>query len=250
MQSPIDPSFAVRAASRRWPWLAVPCALMLLLAGGALAGSSTQPVPEVSMSTPKVERIEYRWRLGRFLGVIASIFLPRTGEGLLTVETAADNTVKSELLITASKDAAGDYFRYGSVVDRSTGTTLRAWSSYRWRGEIREKSGDVGTPGVVDIASGIDILRRDPPRAPRRMEIWSDGKVYPVLVQPLGDEVRIVGGRRVLARHLSIRGVDGPTKHRWTGRLDLWLARDAAATPVAISIERRGAAIQLETTSP
>jgi hypothetical protein len=83
------------------------------------------------------------------------------------------------------------------------------------------------------------------------MEIWSEGKIYPVMVVPLGVETRkLTDGRRVEARHFSIRGVNLPDQRRWKGKLDLWFTNDAAATPVEILISRNLADLRLELLQP
>jgi hypothetical protein len=101
------------------------------------------------------------------------------------------------------------------------------------------------------VASGIYSIRQDPPDKPRRMEIWSDGKIYPVVVIPLGTEHRkMKGGKKIAVRHYSIRGVEVPGRRKWKGKLDLWLAKDEAATPVEILISRNLADVHLELQSP
>ena len=80
------------------------------------------------------------------------------------------------------------------------------------------------------------------------MEIWSDGKTYPVVVVPLGDEARRIAGRPVSTRRLSVRGVELPGRRLFKGKLDLWLAKDEDATPVEILIDRRGVGVHLELT--
>ena len=49
-----------------------------------------------------------------------------------------------------------------------------------------------------------------------------------------------------MARCFAIRGAEVEGQRLWKGKLDLCLANDEAATPVEISILRRGARIQLE----
>ena len=79
------------------------------------------------------------------------------------------------------------------------------------------------------------------------MEIWSDGKIYPVVVIPLGVETRrMQDGKKVDVRHFSIRGIDMPDRGKWKGKLDLWLARDEASTPVEILLSRNLADVRLE----
>jgi hypothetical protein len=96
--------------------------------------------------------------------------------------------VRGELLVTSTKSDRGDYFRYGSEWESASGRTLRAWSDLLWRGEQKSKRSEVDQAGVIDIVSGIQLLRRDPPAAARRLEIWSDGRLYPVVVLPRGRE--------------------------------------------------------------
>ena len=80
---------------------------------------------------------------------------------------------------------------------------------------------------MLDIASGIYSIRQNPPTKTRRMEIWSDGTIYPVVVIPVGVETRqMKGGKKIEVRHFSIRGIDVPDRGKWKGKLDLWLARD------------------------
>ena len=101
---------------------------------------------------------------------------------------------------------------------------------------------------MLDIASGIYSIRQDPPDKSRRMEIWSDGKVYPVVVIPLGIERRQMRGRQEDRRAplLDPRGRRARAGDKWKGKLDLWLARDEAATPVEILLSRNLADVHLE----
>ena len=84
------------------------------------------------------------------------------------------------------------------------------------------------------------------PEKSRRMEIWSDGKIYPVVVMPRGTETRKLSGRSIQTRHYSIRGVQIPGRRKWKGKMDLWLAMDEAATPVEINISRNLADVRME----
>ncbi len=193
------------------------------------------------------EEFQYRWQLGNFLGSIAGLFLPNHGDGSLTFKPVGDGHLRSELTITSNAARQGEYFRYGSEIDTRTLRPIKAWSSYSWRGETKSKEEPIEQAGVLDIASGIYSIRQDPPTQSRRMEIWSDGKVYPVVVVPLGlDRRRSASGKLAPLRHFSIRGVDLPDRDRWKGKLDLWLSRDEAATPVEILLSRNLADVHLE----
>lgn len=192
------------------------------------------------------ERLQYRWRLDGFTGVIAGLFFPSRGEGSLTQEALPNGRWRSELLITSPESRAGEFFRYGAELEPVTLSTVRAWSASRWRGESRSKEAEVTEAGVIDIVSGIQLIRRDPPREPRAMEIWSDGRFYPVMVVPHGRAQRRVEGREVPVRHYVVRGVEQPGRRLWKGGLELWLAEDAAATPVEILVTRSAARVRLE----
>lgn len=192
------------------------------------------------------EEFQYRWQLRNLVGNIAGLFLPKQGEGSLTFKTDPSGHLRSELVITSSAADRGEYFRYGSEMDVRTLQPIRAWSSYSWRGETKSKGGPIEQEGVLDIASGIYAIRQNPPVKPRRMEIWSDGKIYPVVVIPMGSEKRKVGGKTLEVRRYSIRGVEVPGRRKWKGKLDIWLARDDAATPVQIVISRNLADVHME----
>jgi hypothetical protein len=196
------------------------------------------------------EEFRYRWRLTNLVGALAGIFLPNQGEGSLTVKTQQNGNLKTELLITSPQSREGEYWRYGSEIDPDNLRALKAWSAYAWRGETKSKTEAIDAKGVLDIASGIYSIRRNPPTRPRRMEIWSDGRVYPVVVIPKGEEVRRLARGTVRTRHYAIRGVESRGRGRWKGKLDLWLATDPAATPVEIRISRNLADVRLELLEP
>jgi hypothetical protein len=195
------------------------------------------------------EEFRYRWRLTNLMGTVAGLFLPNSGEGSLSIKTQENGNLKTELLITSPKSKEGEYWRYGSEIDPESLRALRAWSDYTFRGESKSKNERIRQKDVLDIASGIYSIRRNPPAKPRRMEIWSDGRVYQVVVTPGGEEMRQLPGGAVKARQYTIRGVPGAGR-RWKGKLDLWLAADEAATPVEIRISRNLADVHLQLVEP
>ena len=215
----------------------LPALFLAVLLFPSLGGSVEGP--------PANEEFRYRWQLRNFMGAVAGLFLPRQGEGSLTFKRT-NGHLKSELTITSPQSKQEGYFRYGSEVDVLTLQPIRAWSAYSWRGESKSKSEAVDKEGVLDVAAGIYAIRNDPPTKSRRMQIWSDGKIYPVVVIPLGIETRQLPHGKVKARHYSIRGVNIPNERRWKGKLDLWLATDEAATPVEIVISRNMADVRME----
>ena len=215
----------------------LPALFLAVLLFPSLGGSVEGP--------PANEEFRYRWQLRNFMGAVAGLFLPRQGEGSLTFKRT-NGHLKSELTITSPQSKQEGYFRYGSEVDVLTLQPIRAWSAYSWRGESKSKNEAVDEEGVLDVAAGIYAIRNDPPTKSRRMQIWSDGKIYPVVVIPLGIETRQLPHGKVKARHYSIRGVNVPGERKWKGKLDLWLATDEAATPVEILISRNMADVRME----
>lgn len=192
------------------------------------------------------ETLVYRWRLDGLVGALAGLFMPNDGEGLLTLRHLPEGRLRSELTVTAERRSAGDFFVYGAEWDPGTGTTVAAWSSQRWRGKEKNRRAEVGQTGVIDVASAVHVLRRDPPTTARRLEIWSDGKLYPVLVVPHGSASRRVAGREVEVRHLTVRGISLAGRRLWKGSLDLWLTAGPEATPVEILVSRGSARVRLE----
>ncbi len=196
------------------------------------------------------ETLYYHWHLEGFLGALASLFFPAGGEGELSLHAKPDGRLESELLVTSREAKSGEYFRYGAEWEPATGRAVRAWSSYRWRGEEKARKSKVDQVGVVDIVSAIYVLRNDPPKVARRLEIWSDGRLYPVVVIPRGGATVQVEGHDVHTRHYSVRGIDLPDRRLWKGQFDLWIADDEAATPVEILVVQRGLRLRLELASP
>jgi Protein of unknown function (DUF3108) len=221
---------------KRFPKI-LPALFLAVLLFPSLGGSVEGP--------PANEEFRYRWQLRKFMGAVAGLFLPRQGEGSLTFKRT-NGHLKSELTITSPQSKQEGYFRYGSEVDVLTLQPIRAWSAYSWRGESKSKNEAVDKEGVLDVAAGIYAIRNDPPTKSRRMQIWSDGKIYPVVVLPMGIETRQLPHGKVKARHYSIRGVNIPGERKWKGKLDLWLATDEAATPVEILISRNMADVRME----
>lgn len=184
------------------------------------------------------EALRYEWQVSG----LARLILPSAGGGTLTTRTEGDE-VHTELLITATSTA--DFFRYGSRLDRENRTLRSVWSSYRFGKREKSRDEDVTNANVVDVASGILQLRRDPPRSPRNLTIWSDGRLYPVVVRHVGlEDVELASGERP-ANHYTIRGRKVVGEREWKGSLDLWLGLDEAATPLKIEVARSFSRVEL-----
>lgn len=232
------------------------CKLTLALVVAGLLLGLSPVVPSVVGSNPIAggatadEDFHYHWELRNLVGAVLGLFFPREGNGELAFKLQKDGHLHGELLITSPLSREGEFWRYGSEIDTRTLQPIRVWSSYYWRGKGKSKSDEVDQKGVLDISCAIYSIRHEPPHKATDMEIWSDGKVYPVTVLPLGDEARTVSGQQVTARHFAIRGRDLPDRRHWTAKVDFWLAKDSAATPVEIQISRNLADVRLELLPP
>lgn len=227
----------------RWSGIFLTAALVGWIAAAG-ADSHAAAAPD-AVAARDDERLEYRWRVQGFFGSLASLFFPAEGDGRLSRTRAANGNFENELLISSDADDEPDFFRYGAEIDARSGATVRAWSSQLWRGKRKEKNLREVPAGAVDIASAIELLRRERPRGGRRMEIWSDGKLYPVLVEARGAKRIEVNGIAVETMHVVVRPLVEPGRRVWKGELDLWLAQDAASTPVEILVSRSPAQVLL-----
>lgn len=239
----------LRAASACRYATALAAASALLVAVAAAAATTDAPTtdpPATGSHVPRDERLVYDWHLGGFVGTVAGLFLPSRGQGVMSVEPGSDDTLRTELMITSPHSAEGEFWRYGSRIRAGTGHALEAWNSYRWRDEAKEERSEVEAQGVRDIVSGIYHIRRELPRSPQKMSIWSDGKIYLVLVIPRGVEQRKVNGRKISTLHYTVKGDQAAGGRKWKGSLEIWLARDPAATPVEMHIRRSLANLNLE----
>lgn len=220
--------------------------LLLALSFGSAAAAAARAPEEAHAVSSTDERYTYRWELRKLAALLGGILLPGEGGGELTFERTGDGHVISELLVTSEHGRKGEFWRYGAEIDPEQSRTLRAWTSYRWRGEEKSESSEIDETGVIDVASGIYEIRRTLPRRPVRMRIWSDGKIYPVVVTPMGDEHRSLPKRgKVLARHFRVEGREVPGERYWKGHMDLWFARDGKATPIEIHFNRTLVGVRL-----
>jgi len=218
--------------------------LLVLLGPAARIAAAAQPPVETG------ERFVYHWELRKLAALFGGILFPGEGEGLLTFEHRGGDRLTAELLITSKHSDEGEFWRYGAEIDTEDGQTVKAWSSYAWRGKQDSDSAEIDEGGVIDVASGIYRIRRTLPEEPRNMRIWSNGKIYPVVVTPRGlEERKLPGDRVVAARHYRVSGLEVPGQRFWKGHIDLWFADDEAATPVEIRFDRSLVGVRLELVS-
>ncbi|MDX1500746.1 MAG: DUF3108 domain-containing protein [Thermoanaerobaculia bacterium] len=183
-------------------------------------------------------------------GTLARVFVPGRGEGRLITEPVGPGERRTVLKIT-SQDADGEeYWLWGSRLDAATLDAREAWNESYYRQREKRRETTLDEPGVIDIPSGIHLLRRRPPTEPLELELWTDGKIYPVLIEPGRKEQRQVDGRTTIVDHFVIEGRDVPDRRVWKGRLDVWLTPDEAAVPVEIVYRRKGGKVHLDLVPP
>jgi hypothetical protein len=184
------------------------------------------------------EVIRMHWKLGGFLGALIGLFVPSTGDALISFEPRADDRTEIGFLVTSAK-REGEYFLYGAEIDEATRSTQAVWSSQMFRGELRQREQEVEEPDIIDYASGIYRLRWDPPADKTRMTIWSGGKTYPVEIVPLEEDVRKIAGRKIRTRGYWVRGVKVKGERTYDDDIWVYFALDERATPVEF-VGKRG----------
>lgn len=197
-------------------------------------------------AVPFTEALDYEWSLGGFLGTLARVVLPGRGEGRLTTHPTEDGGLAIELVVTSRDGEEGDFWRYASVIDPASGRTLRAESSYRYGERNKQRGADLTAAQVIDVASGIHLVRTQRPDRVLDLSIWSDGKVYPVRIEPRGWTSLTLDDGRQNAEFFAIRPRSVRGERPWSGGIDLYLEEGPQARPVAIVVDRRWARLRLE----
>ncbi|MFQ5526595.1 MAG: hypothetical protein ACE5GX_10075 [Thermoanaerobaculia bacterium] len=192
------------------------------------------------------ESFEYKWTLGGFKGVMARMFIPGRGEGRLTTDAGSGDLLVTELRISSREGKRDEYWLYGAEIDPLVRRTVRAWSAQRFRGESKRKERSADGVDALDLASSIYYLRQELPTRSQEAEIWSSGRLNPVIIQPLGRGLARLNGRPVATRSYAIRGVSKPGRPHWRGKMDLVLTDDEEAVPLEIVVVRKGMRVRLE----
>jgi len=221
--------------------------LPMLAAGSVPARTEAGPMSEVPRDG---EVLTFHWALKGFVGTLARIFVPGSGEGLIVNRPVGEGRFESEFRITSKSAAKREFWSYGSVIDRSSLRPLEAWNVSHYRGRDRRREIEIEEPGLIDIPTAIHLLRTAPPETPLRLRLWADGKIYPVLFESHGLQYLRMEGRQVLVAAHSVVGLDEPGERTWEGRLDLWTTPDERALPVEILFRREGAKVLLTLVSP
>lgn len=180
------------------------------------------------------EVFHFEWKLGGFLGVLAGLFVPDDGDAQLSFVPVPDKgAVAIQLLVTADGHE-GEYFLYGAEVDQESGSTVAVWSSQVFRDERKDKEQDITEGDIIDFASVIYHMRRDPPRERTPMTIWNSGKIYPVAMEPTGVERRKIQHEKVEVQGYAVRGVEVDGKSSFRDKMFLYFLDDVETTPAMI----------------
>lgn len=242
-------------------------ALLVSIAAPAIAVE-----PECDSAT-RSEDLQYRWKLRGPLSWIAGLAFPTSGKGTLRTMEARENILDTELRISGNSRDEG-YFLYRSEIDESAGRTLMTYDGYAWRDKrrsertlfdyvkrlarirrenperVENKVKPIPHDSVRDVLTGIYFLRQNASEihAPLTSEIYSGGKLYPVVFRPTGSETITFRGEKVSTRKFEITAAPGIEK-KWPGGVKVWLSDDENHTPVRIEIKRDLAALQLDLNS-
>lgn len=242
----------------------------------AIAVAATLPASAQTDCAPTRtnEELTYSWRLRGPISWIAGLAFPTRGKGVLRTSELQDNLLDTELRIAGPSRDDG-YYLYQSQMEQASARTLMTYDGYGWRHKSRsertlfdyvkrlmrirrENSERVetrvrkipGESGVRDILTGIYFLRQnaDQIEAPLLSEIYSRGKLYPVVFKPQGRETLTWDGNPVETRKFEITAAPG-TEKKWPGGVKVWISDDENRTPIRLEIKRDYAALQLDLTS-
>ena len=213
------------------------CGLMLVF---CLAMTGTAAAEPTLTAAAGDEKLVYQWKVEGIKGIILRLVAPGRGEGSLTTVLNEEGHFETELHMSAERRRQGDFYRYGSSVDLEAKRSLRAWTAQKIGDKEKSGEADLADGELIDLASGILLIRRDPPTLRRRMRIWSNGKEYPVVVEARGEGQTSFRGRQTKVRIYSISGYHVPGEREWKGGLELHLADDESATPVEMFVANKG----------
>lgn len=190
-----------------------------------------------------------RWKLTGVLGWIAGLFVPNHGDALLTAEPVPGDRTRIQLLITAPR-RDGEYFLYGADVDSDSGAVAAAWSAHAFRKDREARAQQIEEPNVVDMASAVYLLARDPPKKKSVWSIWNRGELFAAEIEPLPPETRRVGDARVAVRGYAVRGASVPGLRSFEEKLLFYFTAGTAPQPVEIVGTRGPLRLRLRVVEP
>jgi|GraSoiStandDraft_46_1057282.scaffolds.fasta_scaffold06490_2 hypothetical protein len=236
----------------------------------ALCGAAA-PADLNCHGAPNVEEFRYSWRLRGGLSWVAGFVFPTSGVGNLktTFPKPGEHNIDSELLITPTDGRSGFYV-YESRMDDIGDKTLMTYHGYSWGKKARKertifdyvkrlahvrketpekietKTNPLPAQDMRDILTAIYYLRHNAGaiKAPITTNIYSDGKMYPVIFRPIGSQIFSIENQRVNALGFEI--VDAPGGKKWPGGVRVFLSEDARRIPFRIEILQSMASLQLD----
>lgn len=183
------------------------------------------------------EAVHLRWRLTGFLGLLAGLFVPNDGNALLTFDPAPEARTRIQLLITAPK-RDGEYFLYGADVNSDSGAVAAVWSAYAFKKDSGTKSQRIDEPNVLDFASAVYLLGRNPPKKKIVWSVWNRGELFAAEIEPLPPEKRRINGERVAVQGYAVRGADVPGQRTFEEKLFFYFTADDDPRPLEILASR------------
>ena len=249
---------------------------LILVIVTAIGSAPLAAAAEICSEPGRSEEVLYTWRLRGALAWIAGIAFPTSGTAeLTTTRNASTSRIDTDLLIKGP-GSRPDYYSYGSEIETNTIRTVMSSHAYSWgkkekeertlldyrrqirttvkksskTDEVRTKTESIPARDLRDILTGIYYLRvhADAIVEPIATEIYSDGKLYPVMYQPLGTMKRKIGGRLVETVGFEISARPGD-ENKWPGGVEVWVTTDARALPVKIVINQTFASMELDVAS-
>ncbi len=174
----------------------------------------------------------YKWKIKGFIRFVASIIGPSRG-GARLVFSENNQERKIELLLTAP--GTRDYYLYGAILDDRY-NTLSVWYEYRY-GNKQKKYEDKKLPkSAFSIPSAILYLRERSPFVKEEKLIWSKGRLYPVVIEPVGDESETV-------RKYYVSGIRKEGFRYWKGSFSIEFRNN---DPRVLEIGQGFAVVKLE----
>lgn len=244
----------------------IPAVLFLTMALAVPGPAAAQ----IRCSEPSVERVSYDWALAGALSWVAAIAFPTSGTAELETTANRPGTKVESRLMIRDRDRTG-YFLYRTSLEGPRLRTLLSEHGYSWSGRTKiekaafdydrkllrlseEDTRDGPSSSVRpipggdlrDVLTAIWQLRQQAGtiKGAERVEIFSDGKLYPVHFVAQGAQNLKVGN--TMRRVLAFRIVAAPEQQRkWPGGVNVWLTDDEARTPVKIEIKRSLANLRL-----
>ena len=244
-----------------------------LLAITALLIATSAAAVDVNCSGPaNVELFKYSWRLRGGLSWVAGLVFPTAGVGEMktTYPKEGERLIDSSLLLTSKVPG---FYAYETQIDEATQKTMMTYHGYAWKNKSRKERTNFDyvkkqavihkeTPEkqwgsvqplppeqIHDIVGAIYYIRQNAAtiKGPVMANIYSDGDLYPVILQPAERRVFNIEGRNVGALGFAI--VDAPGGRKWPGGVKVWISEDSRRIPFRIEIQQSMASLQLELTS-